>query len=102
MRVVLLVILFAVQGVVCMAQPASYNFRRVTLKDGLSDGVVNSIMRDKFGYIWLGTQSGLNRYDGHRVTSYIHNPKDSFSIPPDFVLWLRRRLVPLRLCQLPL
>jgi ligand-binding sensor domain-containing protein len=85
MRLVLLVILLVVQSVMCLAQPASYNFRRVTLKDGLSDAVVNSITRDKVGYIWLGTQSGLNRYDGHRVTSYIHNPKDSFSVPPDFV-----------------
>lgn len=85
MRLVLLATLFIVQALVSMAQPASYNFRRVTLKDGLSDAVVNCIARDKYGYIWLGTQSGLNRYDGHRVTSYIHNPKDSFSIPPDFV-----------------
>lgn len=85
MRVILFVILFIIQSLAVAAQPASYNFHRVTLKDGLSDGVVVAITRDKYGYIWLGTQSGLNRYDGHRVVSFIHNPKDSFSVPRNFV-----------------
>lgn len=85
MRIILLVILFIVQCLTAAAQPASYNFHRVTLKDGLSDGVVVNMTRDKYGYIWLGSQSGLNRYDGHRVVSFIHNPKDSFSVPRDFV-----------------
>ncbi len=67
------------------AQTASYNFRRVSSKDGLADGVVAPIGRDKYGYIWFGSLSGLNRYDGYRVTNFYHNNKDSFSVPTQFV-----------------
>lgn len=68
-----------------MAQKASYNFRRVASREGLSDGTVSPIAKDKFGYIWMGTNSGLNRFDGYRVTNFQFNNKDSFSIPTDFV-----------------
>jgi ligand-binding sensor domain-containing protein len=68
-----------------MAQTASYNFRRVSSKDGLSDGVVGPIAQDKYGYIWFGTLSGLNRYDGYRITNFFFNNNDSFSVPTDFV-----------------
>lgn len=85
MRAILFVVLFMLKSLAGAAQPASYNFHRVTLKDGLSDGVVFNMTRDKYGYIWMGSQSGLNRYDGHRVVSFIHNPKDPFSVPRDFV-----------------
>lgn len=68
-----------------MAQTPSYNFRRISSKDGLGDGVVSPIARDKYGYIWFGSLSGLNRYDGYRVTNFFFNNKDSFSIPTDFV-----------------
>src|SRR6218665_1503902 len=85
MRLVSLSVLFFLFSFPADAQTASYNFRRVSSKDGLSDGVVSPIARDKYGYIWFGTLSGLNRYDGYRVTNFFFNNKDSFSIPTDFV-----------------
>ena len=85
MRLVSLSVLFSFFSLFSEAQTASYNFRRVSSKDGLSDGVVSPIARDKYGYTWFGTLSGLNRYDGYRVTNFFFNNKDSFSIPTDFV-----------------
>ena len=85
MRLFYLTIIFSVVCHSLLAQTPSYNFRRVTGKDGLSDGVVGPIAQDKYGYLWFGTLSGLNRYDGYKVTNFIFNNNDSFSVPPDFV-----------------
>ncbi|MCG2613113.1 histidine kinase [Terrimonas sp. NA20] len=85
MRSLYLLMLFSIISLSADAQTASYNFRRVSSKDGLADGVVAPIGRDKYGYIWFGSLSGLNRYDGYRVTNFFHNSKDSFSVPTQFV-----------------
>jgi len=85
MRVTCLLFFFLVTNYRSFPQTASYNFRRVTIKDGMSDGVVNCMAQDKYGYIWFGTQAGLNRYDGYRVTNFVYNAKDSFAVPADFV-----------------
>ena len=45
-------------------------FRALSTNDGLSDLVVNSIYKDSIGYIWLGTGSALDRFDGTRVRSF--------------------------------
>lgn len=45
-------------------------FERLTQDDGLSQNVVNVISQDSFGFIWIGTQDGLNRFDGYEVRSF--------------------------------
>lgn len=40
-------------------------FSHLTVNDGLSSNTVSSIIQDKYGYIWIGTNRGVNRYDGH-------------------------------------
>jgi len=76
MRLFYFTIIFSVVCHSLLAQTPSYNFRRVTGKDGLSDGVVGPIAQDKYGYLWFGTLSGLNRYDGYKVTNFIFNNND--------------------------
>lgn len=49
-------------------QPMS--FRQLTVADGLSQNTVMDILQDDFGYIWLATENGLDRYDGYSVHSY--------------------------------
>jgi ligand-binding sensor domain-containing protein len=41
-----------------------------TTADGLSDNYIFSIYQDSFGYLWIGTANGLNRFDGKHFTSY--------------------------------
>jgi len=46
----------------------------------LSSTMITSICQDKAGYIWVGTEYGLNRFDGYRFTVYKNNPQDSTSL----------------------
>ena len=58
-----------------------YRFKHITVKDGLSLSYITSIVQDKNGYIWFGTQEGLNKYDGCSFVVYKHDPFDESSIP---------------------
>lgn len=55
-------------------------FKQISTKDGLSDNMVLSIAQDKYGFIWMGTANGLNRYDGKNFITFYHHPDDTESI----------------------
>lgn len=42
-------------------------FQQITTADGLSDNAITKLFQDRDGFLWIGTESGLNRYDGHHV-----------------------------------
>jgi len=52
------------------SQPKELHFNRLFVKDGLPEGQVNSLVQDKEGYMWIGTQKGLVRYDGYSPKLY--------------------------------
>ena len=56
-------------------------FNYLTNRDGLSNCQVNAILEDDNGYMWLGTQSGLDRYDGFRFKNFFYKNIDKSSIP---------------------
>ena len=39
----------------------------------LSSSLINCMVQDKYGYIWVGTEYGLSKFDGYRFTNYLHN-----------------------------
>jgi signal transduction histidine kinase/ligand-binding sensor domain-containing protein len=57
-----------------------YIFEHITKKDGLSQGTINAIIEDKKGFMWFGTNDGLNRYSGASLTVFRHNERDSLSL----------------------
>ncbi len=63
-------------------------FEQVSLEQGLSQSFVNCILEDRTGFLWVGTQSGLNRYDGYGFTVYRHEGGDPASLPHDWILAL--------------
>jgi ligand-binding sensor domain-containing protein/signal transduction histidine kinase len=67
-------------AVLINAQQANLKFERVTTEKGPSTGTINSILKDKLGFIWICTNAGLIRYDGYNFKEYKHSPVDSNSI----------------------
>lgn len=53
-------------------------FQHITQKNGLSQGSIMSIIQDKNGFMWFGTQSGLNKYDGYEFEVFLNDPDDQF------------------------
>jgi len=62
-----------------------FRFEHLTSADGLSNDSVFAILQDHRGFMWFGTQGGLNKNDGYRVTQYRHDPNDPHSLGDDFV-----------------
>lgn len=59
----------------------SYRFQSITVNDNLSHSDVNCVVQDSLGYIWIGTNNGLNRFDGYSVETFKYNLEDQRSIP---------------------
>ncbi|MBX7220690.1 MAG: protein kinase [Blastocatellia bacterium] len=55
------------------------------LEQGLSQSGVMALLQDRKGFLWLGTQDGLNRYDGATFKAYRHNPADPTSLSNNFI-----------------
>ena len=52
----------------------------LTVKDGLSQHDVSSIIQDSEGFIWLATYDGLNKFDGYQIENYLHDNNDISSL----------------------
>ncbi|MEZ4740180.1 MAG: two-component regulator propeller domain-containing protein [Flavobacteriales bacterium] len=85
LRVILLLLVPYVQGVAAQFDTLALPFRAVTIEDGLSQGMVNHITQDRYGFMWFATKDGLNRYDGYDFTVYRHDPEDSTTVRDNFV-----------------
>jgi ligand-binding sensor domain-containing protein len=72
----------------CAQQVDEKNFTRYTKLDGLSNNSVLSITQDSIGYLWIGTNKGLNRFDGQSFINIFKNQKDS-PLPENVVVGLQ-------------
>ncbi len=59
--------------------------RAITIEDGLSQGMVSSIIQDRAGFMWFATKDGLNRYDGYSFRVFRHDPADSTTVRDNFI-----------------
>ncbi|HEX9171408.1 MAG TPA: two-component regulator propeller domain-containing protein, partial [Telluria sp.] len=72
-------------GMAGAAAPRSLRFEHLGLEQGLSHESVLNVLQDKRGFMWFGTQAGLNRFDGYRVTVFRNDPADPGSIVDNYV-----------------
>lgn len=85
----------------CLAVPGylpAQRFERISLEHGLSHGSIYSIVQDSTGFIWFGTEDGLDRYDGYTITVFRHDPENPGSWPtsdfskihvdPSGIMWI--------------
>lgn len=62
-----------------------FRFRHFTVENGLSSNTVRAILQDKRGYIWMGTDEGLNRYDGIGVKIYQYNIHSAYGLGCSYI-----------------
>ncbi len=62
------------------ARAPAGRFEHLSVEHGLSHGTVYSILQDETGFLWLGTEDGLDRYDGLSVVTTRHDPLDPNSL----------------------
>ncbi|RKZ79416.1 MAG: hypothetical protein DRR19_24975, partial [Candidatus Parabeggiatoa sp. nov. 1] len=68
------------------AQKPEIKFEHLSRKNGLSQSTVYTILQDSKGFMWFGTQDGLNKYDGYTFTHYRHDPQNPDSLSNSFIL----------------
>ena len=62
------------------------HFINLERKDGLASNFVRTMYQDSFGYMWFGTDDGLNRYDGVHIDTYRHIKKDASSLNNNYII----------------
>lgn len=80
-----LTLLISVLTICIVAPAAGVRFRNIYSSQGLSNNHVNAIFKDADGFMWFGTASGLNRYDGHSMRVFRSHRPDTTALRDNFV-----------------
>ena len=59
--------------------------RHISSADGLSQVSINALVKDKDGFVWIGTQDGLNRFDGRNIVQYKYEKNNPNSICGNYI-----------------
>lgn len=62
------------------------NFKSLTIENGLSQSTVETILQDSNGYMWIGTNDGLNKYNGYSFKKYEHDIYDKNTISSNYIV----------------
>ena len=63
-----------------LAQPTPLEFTHFSTQEGTSNSNVGDICTDRHGFLWVGTDDGLNRFDGQKFKTYFHQPENPHSL----------------------
>lgn len=81
----LIILLWVTFTSLCTYGQSDIKFFSLSVKQGLSQSTVNCILQDQKGFMWFGTQDGLNLYDGYNFKVFTHDPLDSNSISDNLI-----------------
>ena len=84
-RLYIILFFLSLGSTLLTAQIGGSKFERITGTSGLSLSTVRSILQDKTGFLWFGTDDGLNRYDGYSFKIYKRQPHDSNSLSHNMI-----------------
>ena len=70
---------------IAFAQKTDYLFKHITTANGLVSNAVKAILQDRQGYVWIGTQTGLQRYDGKRFKTYLADIRNAEALRSDWI-----------------
>jgi ligand-binding sensor domain-containing protein/signal transduction histidine kinase len=74
-----------ISSLLIIAKSVEMKFEHLTMKDGLASNNVYCILQDSHGFMWFGTESGIEKYDGYTFINYHHDPWDSTSLSDNWV-----------------
>jgi ligand-binding sensor domain-containing protein len=80
-KLIVILILFSFTGL----SGQQISFTEISEKKGLSSNYANTVYKDHMGFVWIGTQEGLNKYDGTDIKQYHSYPDKKFSISNDMI-----------------
>ncbi|MFT4093881.1 MAG: two-component regulator propeller domain-containing protein [Niabella sp.] len=86
MKSVLIILVACLSCIHAGAQP--FYFRHYEVEDGLSNNTVITALQDKYGFIWLGTSEGLNRFDGSDFKVYRYSPNKPHGLKSNSIFCL--------------
>ena len=72
-------------SVCAFAQHEQLHVQRYTTQDGLAHWAIKAILQDHKGFLWIGTENGLNKFDGYTFHSFRHDPEDTTSLSDDWI-----------------
>ena len=84
-RFILFSIICIVQMLTCFSHAVT---GRLYTSNDLSSSLIRCIIQDKYGFIWVGTNYGLNRFDGYKFSTYLCNPADTTTIQDNDIVKL--------------
>lgn len=70
------------------SQSPYYYYKQLGIKEGLSQSKVQCVLNDHRGYLWIGTESGLNCYDRDHLKQYLHQPDDERTLPSNDITFI--------------
>lgn len=68
-----------------LSQSPYYYYKQLGIKEGLSQSKVQCVLNDHRGYLWIGTESGLNCYDRDHLKQYLHQSGNESSLPSNHI-----------------
>ncbi len=84
LKYIFLYFIFSIPVLLHSQQP-EFRFKHITTQTGLSNNIINCIIQDHMGFMWIGTMEGLNRFDGYNFRIFEKNLDDSSSLADNMV-----------------
>lgn len=64
---------------------SNYFYQHFSVANGLPNNQIQCLFKDRYGFLWIGTNNGLSQYDGYSFRNFLHNPNDPTSLPSNDV-----------------
>lgn len=84
-KAILSIILSGLLSSLLLAQKPNFKFKSIDQSHGLANGTVQAIFEDSFGLIWLGTQAGVQQFDGKTFKAFTYSEKDSSGLSQNYI-----------------
>jgi two-component system sensor histidine kinase ChiS len=77
-------------NIVVYSQDKTIDFEKYSVGQGLSNLSVHALLQDNQGFIWIGTQGGLGRFDGYKFVNYYSDPFDKTTLSDNYITCLKQ------------